>query len=652
MAESNQRPVKGRVSLHPRGFGFLRAEPDTDADREVPSSIFLAPPELSGFLAGDLVEGTLVEESDGRFSATGLRLLERPRDRLFGTVERAGRRHSGGGPAKYGLRPDPEVANEAWPLDGVADLEPGTAVVAEIDGRRAVRPKAVPQDRLAMTRIMARWSLRGDHPPAIITAARRAKTRKAPRLDLREVPTLTMDAPVTRDLDDALAVLPVQRDGAIRVLVSIADVDTLVPPGGELDLEARARGTSVYLPDRVIPMLPKELSEERSSLLPGAERATLTVELRVDPEGRVRAVDLQETVIRSDARVSYEEAAAFLDEGREEAVPEQLRSTLRWLRTAAGRLSAVRAGRGGLQLVREEALLTFDPGTREPTAIEARSETSAHRLVERLMVAANEAVAGWLNQRGLPALYRVHDAPDPDRVRELAAFAANFGFETAFGPQLTPRALAAFEDQFSTARAAPAIRTVVQKTLGPARYTARPGPHFGLAAPLYLHFTSPIRRYADLIVHRIVKQHLRGARDQQAEDPALESLAANLNELAFRAAKAESERLRVLAARLFAGRTGERFEGNVISVKPFGLLVQLTGMGVTGLVPVEDLPGDGHRIHPETLELVASGGRHRFAVGLALAVEVRGADEAQGRIELALAGGDRPRRKSRRRPRR
>ena len=270
------------------------------------------------------------------------------------------------------------------------------------------------------------------------------------------------------------------------------------------------------------------------------------------------------------------------------------------------------------------------------------------------MVAANEAVAGWLHQRGLPALYRVHDAPEPDRVRSLAAFAANFGFETAFGPQLTPRALAAFEDQFRTARAAPAIRTVVQKTLGPARYSARPAPHFGLGAPLYLHFTSPIRRYPDLAVHRIVKRHLRGARDQQAEDPALEALAADLNELAFRAAKAEDERLRVLAARLFAGRVGERFEGNVISVKPFGLILQLSGTGVTGLVPVESLPGEGHRIHPETLELVAEGGRHRFAVGSALAVEVRGADEAQGRIELALAGdaGGERRRRGRRRGRR
>ena len=637
MSEPDQLRVQGRISLHLRGFGFLRAEPGAEASQR---SIFLPPPELADFLAGDLVEGTLVEEADGRFSATGLRLLERPRDRLFGTVERAGKRLC--------LRPDPEVSNQAWSLEGGGKLRPGTHVVAEIQGQRAVRPKPVPEDELAMIRIMARWSLRGEHPPRVIAAAQKAKTRKASRLDLREVPTLTIDAPVTRDLDDALSVLPVQRDGAIRVLVSIADVDTLVPEGGELDLEARARGTSVYLPDRVIPMLPRELSEERSSLLPGAERAALTAELRIDPEGRVRAVDLRETIIRSDARVSYDEAAAFLDEGREEAVPAELRDTLRWLRAAAGRLSAVRSGRGGLRFVREEARLTFDPGTREPTAIEARPENSAHRLVERLMVAANEAVAVWLRERGLPALYRVHDAPEPDRVRELASFAANFGFETAFGPELTPRALAAFEDQFRTARCAPAIRTVVQKTLGPARYTTRPAPHFGLGAPLYLHFTSPIRRYADLVVHRIVKRHLGGARDQEAEDPALEALAADLGELSFRAAKAEDERLRVLAARLFGGRIGERYEGNVISVKPFGLILQLTGTGVTGLVPVESLPGDDYRIQPDTLELVAAGGRHRFAVGAALAVEVRGADEAQGRIELALADGARPRRKRRR----
>ncbi len=607
------------------------------------ASVFLPPPELSGFLAGDLVEASLVEEDDGRLSARGLRLLDRPRDRLFGIVEGAGKRRR--------LRPDPEVANETWILDGAAEISPGATVVAAIKGTRAVRPRVVPEKERAMSRIMARWSLRGDHDKQHVAAARQAKPEGAPRLDLREVPTLTIDAPVTLDLDDALSVLPVQSDGSIRVLISIADVDAFVQPGSELDREARARGTSVYLPDRVIPMFPRELSEDGASLLPGAERAALTVELRIDPEGRIRAVDIQETVIRSNARVSYEAAAAFLDDGVEEEVPAEVRATLRWLRAAAGRLSAVRAGRGGLAFVREEARLTFDPGTREPSSIEATVETSAHRLVERLMVAANEAVAGWLSERGLPALYRVHDAPDPDRVKSLAAFAANFGFETAFGPELTPRALAAFEDQFSTARAAPAIRAVVQKTLGPARYTVHPASHFGLGAPLYLHFTSPIRRYADLVVHRIVKLHLRGARDQEAEDPALEALAVDLNELAFRAAKAESERLRVLAARLFAGRVGERFEGNVISVKPFGLILQLTGLGVTGLVPVESLPGKDYRIHPETLELVAEDGRHRFAVGSAHAVEVRGADEAAGQIELELASapGKNPRRRSRRR---
>ncbi|MEM7355578.1 MAG: ribonuclease R family protein [Acidobacteriota bacterium] len=646
MTELQQRSVKGRISLHARGFGFLRLEPGGVA--VVPAeSIFLPPPELSGFLAGDLVEAKLVEETDGRFSASELRLLDRPRERLFGIVEGAGKR--------LRLRPDAEVANETWVLEGGKGLLAGTAVVAKIDGKRAVKPQAVPESERAMTQILARWSLRGAHDRRQSAAAREARARRTPRLDLREVPTVTIDAPVSQDLDDALSVLPVQSDGSIRVLVSIADVDAFVRQGSELDREARARGTSLYLPDRVIPMFPKELSERRASLLPGEERPALSVELRIDPEGRMRAVDLQETLIRSDARVSYDEASAFLDEGREESIPEALRDTLRWLRAAAGRLSAVRAGRGGLSFVREEARMTFDPETAEPAAIEARVETSAHRLVERLMVAANEAVAGWLRKRGLPALYRVHDAPKPDRVRSLTAFAASFGFETAFGPELTPRAFAAFEDQFSTARVGPAMRAVVQKTLGPARYTPVPAPHFGLGAPLYLHFTSPIRRYADLVVHRIVKRHLHGARDQEAEDPSLEALAADLNELAFRTSKAEAERLRMLAARLFAGRIGECFEGNVISVRSFGLIVQLTGLGVTGLVPVESLPGHGWRISPETLELVADNGRQRFAVGSALSVEVRGAEEATGQIELGLAGDTiegRPRRRSRSRPRR
>ncbi|MEM9294066.1 MAG: ribonuclease R family protein [Acidobacteriota bacterium] len=621
--------VRGRVSVHPRGFGFLRVDvPDGEHSFEGPApSIFLPPPDVNGILAGDLVDARLVEEGDGRYSATDLEILERPRDRLIGEVVGQGRR--------LRLRPDSEIANEDWPLYGAKGLSEGTTVVAEIEGSRAVRPRALEESEASLERVIARWSLRGEHTEELEERGRRARQKKIPRRDLRGVPTVTIDGPSTRDIDDAVAVLPVQADGSLRVLVSIADVDAFVPEGSELDLEARARGTSVYLPDLVLPMFPRSLSEDRCSLHPDVDRAALTVEMRIDPEGRIRAVDLEATRIRSDARLTYEQVEEFLDQGKTSAVPESVQPLLRWLRTAVGRLSAVRAGRGGLSMVREEATVGFDRKG-QLSSIAARSETSAHRLIERLMVAANESVAHWLGERGLPALYRVHPAPDADGVDQLADFAANFGFETAFGSELTPRALAAFEAQYASARAAPAIRAVLRKSLGPARYTVHPGSHFGLAAPLYLHFTSPIRRYSDLVCHRIIKAHLRGDRDQVAVDPDLEDLAGHINELAFRAAKAEDQRLRMLAARYFSSRVGQKFDGNVISVKPFGLIVQLEGVGLTGAVPVESLPGSDWEEDRGTQSLVSKGGR-RYGVGRAMRVRIAGTDEEQGHIELEPA---------------
>ncbi len=304
----------------------------------------------------------------------------------------------------------------------------------------------------------------------------------------------------------------------------------------------------------------------------------------------MRSVDVYMSLIRSRARLTYDAVADYLATGSPGTIPPAVLPTLRWLRTAAARLSTVRAARGGVEIDREEAYISLDEATHEPTAIAARGDTDAHRLIERLMVAANEAVATWLVDRGLPGMFRVHDTPTPDKVEMLARFAHNFGIEAGFGRELSPRGLAAFEAQFRGSSIAPAIRTVLGKTLGTARYTVHPGLHFGLAAPLYLHFTSPIRRYADLAVHRIIKRYLGGDRSQLAGDPALETLAHHVNRAARRAGKAEAERHRMLVARLFASRIGEHFTGNIVSIKPFGLVVQMVGTGATGTVAMDALP--------------------------------------------------------------
>jgi ribonuclease R len=580
-------------------------------------------------VAGDVVTA-VVEQSDRGFVARDLRLVARDRRQLFGELATARA-------DEVVLKADRVVSNADWPVvAGDQQLHAGDLAVGEIAGDRVRVTRVVQPAEASLYRLIARHDLRVDYPREALAEAAAERRRASPhRRDLRAMPTVTIDAASTRDIDDALSVVPAGADGALRLFVSIADVDDVVQDGSAIDAEARARGTSVYLADRVLPMLPPALSEDRLSLLEGAERAAVTVELRIDGEGVVTSIDVYESLIRSTARLTYDAVARLLDANDASDVPAAVVPTLRWLRTAAARISSVRRARGGVSLEGDEVYVAIDQQTHEPVEARSRLSTSAHTLVERLMVAANEAVARWLVDRGLPGVFRVHDAPDEANVRELAAIAHNFGFEAGFSGALTPRGLAAFEAQFQGTPIAPAMQTVLRRALGPARYTARPGLHFGLAASLYLHFTSPIRRYADLAVHRVLKAFLDGRRDFASESETLEALGDRLNQQHRVASRAERERTWMLTARLFASRIGERARGNIVSIKPFGLVVQLQGSGVTGTIGMDSIPGGPFTVAAGKTAL--TGAARRYAIGDPLEVLVAGANESLGRIELALA---------------
>jgi len=622
--------VRGRVDIHPRGFGFLVTQPPTSGEV---LSAFIPPPELSSFLAGDVVSATVSQAADGRWAASGLFLVQRTRELVYGEVVlRKGTPY---------LRIDKEVANTDWPLEpgGVA-VQHGDAVVARVaEGKVVLAYRLEPGADRSIERVIARHGLRRDFAPEVIEAARAARAvphALGARRDLRSLPTVTVDAPSTRDIDDAISVLPAGADGALRLLVSIADVAELVTEGSVLDQAARERATSVYLAGHVLPMLPEELSANWLSLVPREERLCLTVELRIDAEGRVTAADVYESLIRSWARLNYDEVADFMDRGIVSEAMEPVREAMPWFRAAAARLAVARAGRGGIEMAREEARFTFDTQTGQVSGIENVPPTSAHKMIERFMVAANEAIGEWMLARGLPALYRIQDEPDPQRVADLAAFAQHSGFAAGFGGRLTPLALGAFDRQISGCTAEPALRSVLRRSLGLARYTVVPSGHFGLAAKWYLHFTSPIRRYADLIVHRTIKQYLRGRRDFLHQDPAVEQIAVHINERARAASRAEQDRHRVLEARVMASHVGKVYLGRITRVKPFGLIVQLDDMLVEGVVPADALPGGPFQ--PDARETSLVGPGRSFSIGMPLQVKVTTTDELLGRIEFALAG--------------
>lgn len=632
------RRVTGLLSLHSRGFGFINVEPEAGQPAR---SAFIPPPELNGLLADDRISAVLQQGQDGRLSASDVQLESRLRSYVVGEVYRR--------QGSFFVRLDSELSNTSLPLEAPAHkVHHGDFVLARLEERVERGPVLVWQrtvtqaDERSWLNLLCRNALleQLESASAVTQEVSQLELRAhtpTGRRDLRQVPTITVDAPSTQDIDDAISVLPADAEGSLRILVSIADVAAFVKPGSSLDALARAQATSVYLAGQVLPMLPHALSAQHLSLLPGVDRSCLTVEMRIDPEGQVRAVDVYESVIRSAARVSYTELAEFLQHHRVPLVLEPVRSMLPWLRAADARLLQARARRGGLEVSREETRILFDTQSGAPAGVEQVQPTPAHALIERFMVAANEAVAGWLNARGVPALYRVHAAPESSAVELLEVAAAHFGLAGGLGTRLTPLALAAFDRQVRGFPYEEAIRSVLLRSLGPATYTEVAQGHFGLAAPLYLHFTSPIRRYADLVVHRQIKAYLHGERRFDAAREGLERLAQHINLRNRLASRAENEYKRQLMARLMVARVGERFSARVTRVLELGLLVQLDETWVEGLLPVEALPLGPYQLVGADSGLEGPGGR--YEPGMAVQVRLEEVDLEKGR--LRFSGGER-----------
>ncbi len=451
------------------------------------------------------------------------------------------------------------------------------------------------------------------------------------RTDLRDLPLVTIDGEDARDFDDAVFAEP---DGAgFRLIVAIADVAHYVRPGSALDREARKRGNSCYFPDRVVPMLPEALSNGWCSLKPLEPRGCLFVEMRVDSSGRKHAHSFGRGLMRSAARLTYEQVQAAHDSGDDLGLP------IAPLYAAFSALLAARVARGTLDLDLPERKVVLDEQG-HVASIAPRPRLDSHRLIEEFMVLANVCAAEELERLCQPCVYRVHAPPSEEKLENLRTFLHGLGMTLPPGDQIHPRDLDRILSRVAGTEEAPLVNEVVLRSQSQAAYHPENIGHFGLALPRYAHFTSPIRRYADLLVHRAIIRGLKlglGALTE-GEAAGLADTAEHITATERRAALAERDAIDRYLAAFMADKVGATFTARVSGVTRFGLFVTVEGSGASGLLPMSSLPDDFY-VHDEATHSLTGRRSHRsFHLAQELEVRLAEANAITGSLMFALAG--------------
>ena len=528
-----------------------------------------------------------------------------------------------------------EYAVAAREAETLADGE--LVVAVEITSARFGPPQVHIVERLGPAEAPGAFSLLSiaafeiptEFPEDALTEAEKAPPLTlAGREDLRGIALVTIDGPDARDFDDAVwaeSDPDPANSGGWHIVVAIADVAWYVRPGGELDREATRRGNSVYFPDRVVPMLPEALSNGLCSLVPGEDRACLVAEMWVDRDGRKRRHRFARALMRSAARLTYEAVQAARDgSGSIALTPERLSA----LYDAWAALDRAREARGALALDLREDRVVLDPGGR-PMAIVPQPRLDSHRLIEEFMILANVAAAEELEARRQPCVYRVHDLPDPDKVEALREFLDEMGvpgLKLVKGERLRPELFNRLLARAAGSAEAPLVNDLVLRAQAQAVYSTRNIGHFGLALARYAHFTSPIRRYADLLVHRALLGETTLPPDE------LTAAAEHISATERRAVAAERAALDRYRTALLAGAVDTVFEARITGVARFGLFVTVADGSGDGLLPIATLPGDYYRHDERRHRLVGSRTRRIFALGDAVTVRLVEADPAGGRL--------------------
>jgi len=597
--------VEGRIDAHPDGHGFLL--PDDASPR-----VFLPAAEMRQVLHGDRARARITgEDHRGRPSGEVIEVLERAHRRIVGRVH-----------AEHGVLflvpSDRRIAQDIVVPPGAAGrAKPGD--IATVDLVSQPTRNAQPVGRVAEvlghytdSGIEIEIALRKFDLPHEFGKGALAETRKLPdavrdedlkgRRDLRKLPFVTIDGETAKDFDDAVCA---RREGeGFRLWVAIADVSHYVRHGSALDIDARDRGTSVYFPRRVIPMLPEKLSNGLCSLNPDVDRLAVACEMKIEPDGSVQAYEFYPAVIHSRARLTYTSVWEKLSTGHADARLAALYDCYRVL-------ARERARRGAIDFETLETRMEFDSRGRIRRIV-PEQRNDAHRLIEECMLAANVCAGAFLAERGHPALYRVHDVPAPEKVSALRDFLAELGLQIGGGERPKPKDYARLLERIRSRPDFGLLQTILLRSLKQAVYSPDNVGHFGLAFDAYVHFTSPIRRYPDLVVHRAIRAALAGRRYDGVDWSAL---GVHCSETERRADEASRDVENWLKCQYMQEHVGAAFEGRVTGVTAFGVFVTLDDYYVDGLIHVSELGRDYFRFDAARHLLLGerTGRRYRLA---------------------------------------
>ena len=658
--------VTGKLSIHQAGYGFLTSEMSGQPD------IFIAAENTGTAMHGDRVVARMSPDEPsgrikGRREGRVIRILERAHDTIVGTLQRSRNFY-------YVVPDDPRIVHDVYvgqvsnsPQDesAVADLplaayklapQVGDKVVVRLEAweSRHVNPEGEIIEVLGpasapgidMLSIIRKYHLPTEFPRDVLDQAKGIPETVDARQfegreDLRGEFIVTIDPDDARDFDDAIHVEKI--GSGWRLGVHIADVAAYVEPDSPLDREARRRGNSVYLPDRVIPMLPERLSNGVCSLNPGVDRLTHSVFIHFDKHGNAKSARFARSVIRSAHRLTYKQAYAILTAAPGDQLGERLH--LAW--ELAALLRQRRFEHGALDLDFPEVKVWVDKDG-HPAKLERVENDKSHQLVEEFMLAANEAVARELKKRAVPTIYRIHENPDPEKLAEFREFVLGFNYSVG---DVTHRA--ELQRLLAAIRGKPeeqALKVGLLKSLKRARYSPQPLGHYGLAKANYLHFTSPIRRYADLVVHRALGRDPAGTGGRPARSASasyhpdmaeIASIAEHISVTERTAADAEVDAVQMKKLEFFQrqldARNPQIFRATIIDVRNYGLMVELPDALVTGLVHVSSLTDDFYLFDSARRQLIGRRSRKRFSVGDELPVFVVRVDAFKRQVDFAIA---------------